>query len=79
MIYIEVENIGCMCLPGEELQDEETVHDESQEDIAENQCHLCMKMIEKTDQLMNHFQVDHSQFYNTMMKTTYEKLVVPRM
>ena len=52
----------------------ESVHDESQEEIAENQCHFCMKMMENADQLMNHFQVDHSQFYNTMMTATNEKL-----
>ena len=50
-----------------EKEVEETGNDSSDEEILENQCHLCMKQFNKTDDLVNHFKHEHLQFYTLMM------------
>ena len=38
-------------------------NEEEAEEIAENQCHLCMKMFPCNDTLFDHFEHDHNRFY----------------
>ena len=44
--------------------DEETM--DENEDIGENQCHLCMLQLKTKDELMEHYRLQHLQFYTWM-------------
>ena len=57
------------------VEETETENDssDSDEEILENQCHLCMKQFNKTDDLGNHFKHDHIQFYTLMISRNQTK------
>lgn len=68
------DKIGCMFLHVEEAAGEDTSNEDYEEDLAEDQCHLCMKPVENQEQLMQHFEENHDGFYNSMMINISDKL-----
>ena len=46
--------------------DNEDVDEEDNEEILENQCHLCMMQLETGAELIIHFQFHHPQFHSMM-------------
>ena len=59
--------------PIENVEDvlEESVSDEESEDLfvhSENQCHLCRKRLNTKDELFEHVQKDHEEYYNGLME-----------
>ena len=63
------ERVGCMFGHLEVNSDNEA----SSEDVVdercdENQCHICRKILESTDDLWDHVQTEHEQYFNGMLE-----------
>ena len=50
------------------IANDEHSNSESEGEIVDGQCHLCMKFIGAREELMNHFKDEHLSFYNDMME-----------
>ena len=50
------------------IDDDSETEDESQEDLIENQCHLCRKHLLSKDDLLDHVQAQHEAYYLGMME-----------
>ena len=58
----------------EGTEDIEDISEESGEDsddycvLVENQCHLCKKELNTKDELFDHVQAEHEEYYNGMLE-----------
>ena len=51
----------------------DTSKDSEDEELQENQCHLCMKLFQTRDYLMQHYETEHVQFLNVMNSRNQSK------
>ena len=49
-------------------EESDSQQDEEEHPVHSNKCHLCMQQLESKDDLYNHMESDHADFYASIME-----------